>query len=68
MSVAGRQETPDSQALQAIFDALLARRKAEARRQYAEAVAILADAQQAVAQKLAGQPDSQAHELRTFVA
>lgn len=66
--MAGRQETADSQALQAIFDALLARRKAEARRQYAEAVAILADAQQAVAQKLAGQPDSQAHELRTFVA
>lgn len=47
-----RQETPDSLAIQAIFDALLARRRAEAQRQYAEAVAILADAQQAIEQKI----------------
>lgn len=47
-----RQETADSLAIQRIFDALLARRRAEAQRQYAEAVAILADARQAVAQKI----------------
>lgn len=47
-----RQETPDSLAIQRVFDALVARRKAEAQRQYAEAMAQIAAVREAVAQKL----------------